>query len=44
MDFEYGGLVMRYCQQNADGTLAPAIAGGWNRVKNIADVTSTPIT
>jgi len=35
--FEYGGLVMRYTPQNSDGTFGAAIAGGWNRVKNIKD-------
>lgn len=34
--FEYGGLVIRYGQQNADGTIPNIIAKGWNRVKNIS--------
>jgi type VI secretion system secreted protein Hcp len=37
MAFMYGGLIMRYTQQLASGKLNPAIPGGWNRVKNIAD-------
>ncbi len=37
MAFEYGGLIMRYCQQNPDGGLGAIIPGGWNRVKNIYD-------
>lgn len=41
--FEYGGLFMRYCQQNPDGTLAASIPGGWNRVKNIQDHSTTKI-
>ena len=41
MAFEYGGLIMRYCQQKADGTLLGAVAGGWNRVKNISDTVPT---
>jgi type VI protein secretion system component Hcp len=35
--FEYGGMVIRYCQQNPDGSFGPAIPGGWNRVKNVSD-------
>ncbi len=35
--FEYGGLQIRYAQQEASGKLKPAIPGGWNRVKNIRD-------
>jgi type VI secretion system secreted protein Hcp len=41
--FEFGGLLIRYCQQKADGSLYPAIPGGWNRVKNIKDETTTPL-
>lgn len=32
--FEYGGLVVQYCQQNPDGSLQAAITKGWNRVTN----------
>jgi type VI secretion system Hcp family effector len=42
--FQYGGLQIRYCPQNADGGMAPAIPAGWNLVQNISDTTSTPIT
>jgi type VI secretion system Hcp family effector len=35
--FEYGGLMVGYAQQNADGSLKAPIAGGWNRVKNVQD-------
>ena len=35
--FEYGGLVMEYWQQKADGSMGAAVQGGWNRVKNVAD-------
>jgi type VI secretion system secreted protein Hcp len=41
--FEYGGMLIRYCQQNANGSLNTAIPGGWNRVKNIQDHTTNPI-
>jgi type VI protein secretion system component Hcp len=41
--FEYGGMLIRYCQQKADGSLNTAIPGGWNRVKNIQDHTTNPI-
>ena len=34
--FEYGGLVVQYAQQKADGSLLPPIVRGWNRVRNIA--------
>ena len=41
--FEYGGMLIRYCQQNADGSLQSPIAGGWNGIKNVQDHTPTPI-
>jgi len=41
--FEYGGMLIRYCQQNANGSLNTAIPGGWNRVKNVQDHTTNPI-
>jgi type VI secretion system secreted protein Hcp len=41
--FEYGGMLIRYCQQNADGSLMAAIPGGWNRVNNKQDHTTNPI-
>jgi type VI secretion system secreted protein Hcp len=45
LTFEYGGLQVRYLQQNPDGTLAKAaVAGGWNRVKNTQDTTATMLT
>ena len=39
--FEYGGLQVRYNQQDASGSMTtfPVQASGWNRVKNIADTT-----
>jgi len=40
--FEYGGMLIRYCQQNANGSLNTAIPGGWNRVKNVQDHTTNP--
>jgi type VI secretion system secreted protein Hcp len=41
--FEYGGMLIRYCQQKADGSLMAAIPGGWNRVTNVKDETLDPI-
>ena len=41
--FAYGGLLIRYCQQNPDGTLLGAIPGGWNLIKNTQDHTTTAI-
>lgn len=38
MAFEYGGLQMRYSQQDPSGKLGPVLAAGWNRVRNVADV------
>jgi len=42
--FEYGGLQVRYSQQRPDGTLMNAVPGGWNRVRNIKDQDSGPLT
>lgn len=39
--FEYGGMMVNYSQQKADGSMTAAIAGGWNRVKNVQDTTTT---
>ena len=41
--FEYGGLQVRYTQQNPDGTLGKVKIGGWNRVRNIQDHSTTPL-
>lgn len=41
--FEYGGLQIHYCSQNPNGSLMAEQAGGWNRVLNISDVSSTPM-
>ena len=35
--FEYGGLVIEYWQQKADGSMGMKVVDGWNRVKNILD-------
>ncbi len=35
--FEYGGLIMEYWIQNADGSLGAKVLGGWNVVKNSLD-------
>jgi type VI protein secretion system component Hcp len=37
---EYGGLMVNYCQQAANGSMMTAIAGGWNRVQNVQDTTT----
>ena len=39
--FEYGGLIVKYGQQQPNGQIMSPVAGGWNRVKNKADVIST---
>jgi hypothetical protein len=41
--FEYGAMVIRYCQHNSDGSLQGAVSGGWNRVMNKQDTTLTPL-
>jgi type VI secretion system secreted protein Hcp len=43
VEFEYGGLQVHYAQQSPDGSMKPAIAGGWNRVKNVSDEGNTLI-
>ncbi len=35
--FEYGGVVIEYWVQEADGSMGAKVVGGWNRVKNISD-------
>ena len=43
--FEYGALIVRYAQQNADGTPMPILVGGWKRVFNVSDTNpQTPIS
>lgn len=42
--FEYGGLQIKYAQQQQGGQLKPPVVAGWNRVKNIQDITDDPIT
>jgi type VI secretion system secreted protein Hcp len=37
VNFEYGGLIIEYWMQNADGSLGAKVLGGWNLVKNISD-------
>ncbi len=39
--FEYGGLQVRYAQQEASGKLKTPVAGGWNRVRNVQDTGTT---
>jgi type VI secretion system Hcp family effector len=38
--FEYGGLLVKYGQQNSNGQIAGVIPGGWNRVKNKLEMSS----
>lgn len=35
--FDYGGLQIRYAQQDANGKPLAAVSGGWNRVRNVQD-------
>jgi type VI secretion system secreted protein Hcp len=42
--FEYGGLQVRYCVQNPNGSMGKVIGTGWNLVQNKSDVTITPIS
>jgi type VI protein secretion system component Hcp len=41
--FEYGGLQVRYGQQNPTGAPGIVVTGGWNRVRNILDHDAQPI-
>ena len=41
--FEYGGLVVEYFEQKANGSFAGDVVGGWNRVTNIADLSALTI-
>jgi type VI secretion system Hcp family effector len=41
--FEYGGLLVKYGQQNPNGQIAGVVPGGWNRVKNKADTDSNAL-
>ena len=43
LTFEYGGLQMRYSQQDPSGKLGPVRATGWNRIRNVSDVSADPI-
>jgi type VI secretion system secreted protein Hcp len=42
--FEYGGLQVRYNQQDPSGAMKTIYAGGWNRVRNVQDTTADSIT
>jgi type VI secretion system Hcp family effector len=42
--FEYGGLQIHYGMQAPNGTIEPQNLQGWNRVKNVSDVTDAVIT
>jgi type VI secretion system secreted protein Hcp len=41
--FEYGGLQIRYGIQAPNGQITPVVPGGWNRVKNVSDVSNDKI-
>lgn len=41
--FEYGGLQIQYAPQSPTGGFGPAVMGGWNRVRNVADTAGAPI-
>ncbi len=41
--FEYGGLVIEYWVQEADGSMKTKVVGGWNRIKNISDTDPTTV-
>jgi len=41
--FEYGGLQIRYAQQEPSGKLLAPIAAGWNRVTNTSDTSGASI-
>lgn len=41
--FEYGGLIVKYGQQSANGQISSVFPGGWNRVKNTSDVLSDAV-
>jgi type VI secretion system secreted protein Hcp len=41
--FEYGGLLVKYGEQNPNGQISPVFPGGWNRVKNTADTDSSTV-
>lgn len=41
--FEYGGLQIRYSRQQPSGAMDPVVGKGWNKVKNISDITDTDI-
>jgi type VI secretion system secreted protein Hcp len=41
--FEYGGLQVRYNQQDPSGKMLNIFSGGWNRVRNVQDLTAGSI-
>jgi type VI secretion system secreted protein Hcp len=43
LEFEYGALQIRYGQQNAGGSIVEQNPVGWNKIKNIADISETAI-
>jgi type VI secretion system secreted protein Hcp len=40
--FQYGDLQIRYAQQKPDGTLLAPVVAGWDIVKNVQDVGTSP--
>ncbi len=43
IEFQYGGLQIRYTPQNAGGSFGAVIPAGWNSITNVADVTDAAI-
>ncbi len=41
---EYGGFLLQYCQQAANGSQMPAVMDGWDRTKNIRQKSPFDIT
>lgn len=41
LTFEYGGLIVNYAPQNADGSMMTPVSGGWNRIENTQDTSPT---
>ena len=43
LEFEYGGLQIRYGVQQPGGAIVPENPVGWNKIKNVADIGSAII-
>lgn len=42
--FEYGGFLLRYTMQNSDGTMGSVIPAGWDRTKNVQNMSDFTIS